>query len=93
MLEKAVQDALARTRTERLRLTKIHYGSGGGDYLRYLDARCNDLANQMGLIENRTQRQLTLAGLFVCLAETRLGLSRSWQIGRSAASLRTGYAV
>ncbi len=50
-----------------LRLSEARYRGGVDNYLRYLDAQRSDFANQIALIEVRTERQVALASLFRAL--------------------------
>ena len=50
-----------------LRLSEARYRGGVDNYLRYLDAQRSDFANQIALIEVRTERQIALASLFRAL--------------------------
>lgn len=65
--EEDAQSAVARAGAEARRLSEIRYRSGADDHLRFLDAQRNDYANQMALMQVRTQRQLALADLFRAL--------------------------
>ncbi|MDX3894960.1 efflux transporter outer membrane subunit [Pusillimonas sp.] len=74
--EEAVQQALAQSSAETLRLAEARYSSGADDHLRYLDAQRNDFANQMALVQVQTQRQMALATLF-------RSLGGGWQAART----------
>lgn len=62
--EEIARLALVETSARTLRLSEARYRAGVDDHLRYLDAQRSDFSNQMALIENTTQRQIALAGLF-----------------------------
>jgi multidrug efflux system outer membrane protein len=87
--EEAAQAALSRSSFEALRLSEQRYKSGTDDYLHYLDAQRNDLANQMAMIQIRTERQVALAGLYRALGggwservhDGRNGLEREPALG------------
>jgi multidrug efflux system outer membrane protein len=65
--QESAQEALAQSSAATLRLSDLRYRTGTDDYLHYLDAQRSDLANQMALIDVRTQRQVALVGLFRAL--------------------------
>lgn len=58
------QNALAQASEKSRNLSEIRYRSGVDDHLRFLDAQRTDFANQIALIEVRTERQVALATLF-----------------------------
>lgn len=65
--EEDAQRAVALASTQARRLSELRYRGGVDDHLRYLDAQRSDYANQMALIQVRTQRQAALATLFRAL--------------------------
>jgi len=65
--EEQARLALVQASAAALQLAKARYEQGVDGHLRYLDAQRGDLANQLALIEVRTQRQIALAALFKAL--------------------------
>ena len=61
------QRAQATSSQAALALSEARYRGGVDNYLRYLDAQRSDFANQIALIEVRTERQAALASLFRAL--------------------------
>ena len=61
------QRAQAASSQAALALSEARYRGGVDNYLRYLDAQRSDFANQIALIEVRTERQAALASLFRAL--------------------------
>lgn len=58
------QNALAQASTKSRNLSEIRYRSGVDNHLHFLDAQRTDFANQIALIDVRTERQVALATLF-----------------------------
>jgi len=56
--------ALAASTAETLRLSKIRYEAGIDGQLQYLDAQRRSFADQLSLIEVRTQERLAVANLY-----------------------------
>ena len=65
--EEASLKALADSSARSLYLAKLRYDQGVDNHLRYLDAQRADLANQIRLIQTRTQKQIALVQLFASL--------------------------
>ena len=61
------RSAQAASSQAALALSEARYRGGVDNYLRYLDAQRSDFANQIALIEVRTERQAALASLFRAL--------------------------
>jgi len=62
--EEDARKALAQSSGKSLQLSEARYRHGVDSHLRYLDAQRRDFANQLGLIQTRTQRQIALVTLF-----------------------------
>jgi len=58
------QQAQAQASAQHCNLTELRYRSGIDDHLRFLDAQRADFANQITLIDLKTERQLALTTLF-----------------------------
>ncbi|MCG8567837.1 MAG: efflux transporter outer membrane subunit [Desulfobacterales bacterium] len=65
--EESSRSALAASSARSLELARLRYEQGVDSHLRYLDAQRTDFANQITLIQTRTQRQIALIQLFRAL--------------------------
>lgn len=65
--EEAARLALAKSSEQAMRLSEARYRAGVDSHLRYLDAQRSSFANEVALIEARTQRQAAMVGLFRAL--------------------------
>ena len=72
------QRAQATSSQAALALSEARYRGGVDNYLRYLDAQRSDFANQIALIEVRTERQAALASLFRALAAAGAAGTTTW---------------
>ena len=65
--EEESRRSLRDASSETLRLSEARYKAGVDNHLRYLDAQRSHYANEIGLIESRTSRQIALTSLFKSL--------------------------
>lgn len=65
--EEDARRAMAEASRKSMELSGIRYRHGIDSHLRHLDAQRNDYANQMALVDIRTQRQSALVTLFRAL--------------------------
>lgn len=65
--EEESRRSLRDASSETLRLSEARYKAGVDNHLRYLDAQRSHYANEIGVIESRTSRQIALTSLFKSL--------------------------